>query len=159
MGDDKWCVIEVFEEAQWGDLLKVMGDPAWAMSNKFSTMQNRKLNEAELDRHMEEWTTQHTPEEIVQRLQEAGVPSGIVQDAGDLARDPHLLARNYFKEIEDTVSGKTLTDRCPIKFMSGEQGPWRPAPLPGEDNRYVFGELLGLSEDAINSYIEKGVIF
>ncbi len=157
-GDDNWCVIAVFEEDEWMDLCKVMGDPAWAMSDRFSTMKNRRMNEAALDRHMEEWTIQYTPEEIVQRLQEANVPSAVVQNAEDLAGDPQLLARNFFREIKDPVSGSMPTDTCPIRFRSGEQGPWRPAPLPGEDNKYVYHELLGLSEDTINSYIEKGII-
>jgi len=35
---------------------------------------------------------------------------------------------------------------------------WKAAPLLGEDNRYVYMELLGLTEGELASYIEKGII-
>jgi len=35
----------------------------------------------------------------------------------------------------------------------------RPAPLLGEHNNYVFGELLGLSEDEIAELVQEKVIF
>jgi hypothetical protein len=35
---------------------------------------------------------------------------------------------------------------------------WKPAPLLGSDNQYVFRELLGMSEMEMFSSIEKGII-
>jgi crotonobetainyl-CoA:carnitine CoA-transferase CaiB-like acyl-CoA transferase len=35
----------------------------------------------------------------------------------------------------------------------------RPAPLLGEHNNYVYGELLGLSGDEIAELVQKKVIF
>ena len=158
LGDDRWCVIAVFNEVEWESLRYVMWDPPWAMEDKFSTLANRKMHEAELDKYIEKWTTKHTAEAIVQRLQEANVSSGVVQNAEDLANDPHLLARNHFEEIIHPLHGTTKTDKCPIKFKGSSEGPWKASPLLGEDNHYVYRELLGLSEDAINSYMKRGII-
>ncbi|MBW1801021.1 MAG: CoA transferase, partial [Deltaproteobacteria bacterium] len=77
---------------------------------------------------------------------------------GDLAGDPHLLSRGFFRKLNHPVLGETMTDTHPIRFEGQAQGPWKPAPLLGEDNRYVFGQLLGLSDEQINAHIEKGVI-
>ena len=158
LGDDRWCVIAVFNEVEWKKLRDVMGDPPWAREDKFSTMSNRKMHETELDTYIEKWTIKHTPEEIVQRLQEAHVSSGVVQNAEDLANDPHLLARNYFGEIKHPLLGTSKADKCPIKFKGGGIGPWKASPLLGEDNHYVYRELLGLSGDTIRSYMAKGII-
>jgi hypothetical protein len=35
---------------------------------------------------------------------------------------------------------------------------WKSAPLLGEDNEYVYLELLGLAESEFKSYIERGII-
>jgi hypothetical protein len=35
---------------------------------------------------------------------------------------------------------------------------WKRAPLLGEDNGYVYLELLGLTEVEFRSYIERGII-
>ena len=158
LGDDRWCVIAVFNEVEWNNLRDVMGDPPWAREDKFSTMSNRKMHESELDMYIEKWTIKHTAEEIVQRLQEARVSSGVVQNAEDLANDPHLLARNFFGEIKHPLLGTIKTDTCPITLKGSEKGPWKASPLLGEDNYYVYGELLGLSEDTIRSCMTKGII-
>jgi crotonobetainyl-CoA:carnitine CoA-transferase CaiB-like acyl-CoA transferase len=49
-GQDRWCVIAIFNERQWGSLRRVMGNPHWARHPKFHTFANRKKNEDELDR-------------------------------------------------------------------------------------------------------------
>ncbi len=158
LGDDRWCAIAIFEEHEWKALCRIMGHPYWAKEDIFSTMVERKKHEAELDEYIEKWTINQRAEEIVQRLQDVNISSGIVQNAEDLTSDPHLLARNFFKEIDHSILGTTRTDRCPIIFKGADEGPWKPSPLLGEDNQIVYQELLGLSEDLINSYMEKGII-
>lgn len=158
LGNDRWCVIAVFNEVEWRALRGVMGDPPWAMGDEFSTSPSRKMHELELDRNIEKWTIKHPAEEIVQRLQEANVASGVVQNAKDLAGDPQLLARHFFKEIKHPILGITKTDRCPIIFKGRKGGPWKSSPSLGEDNQYVYGELLGLPKDAIRAYKKRGVI-
>ncbi len=158
LGDDRWCAIAVFTEDEWRTLRNLMGDPSWAGDNRFSTMTNRKKHEAELDGHMEKWTMGQKAEEIVDRLQAANIASGVVQNAEDLARDPHLSARKFFKELRHPALGTVRTDICPIRLKGGGEGHWRASPALGEDNRYVYHELLGLSEEKISDYMRKGMI-
>ena len=91
-------------------------------------------------------------------MQKSGVPAEVVRNAGDLAEDPHLLARAFFRKISHPAVGEIPTDTLPIRFEGQGQDPWEPSPLLGEDNHYVYGELLGLSEAEIKTYMEKGVI-
>jgi len=97
-------------------------------------------------------------EEVVSLLQEAGIASGVVQNAEDLSRDSQLKARNFFVQLEHPVLGKTVSDRSPIKFEEDYTVDWRAAPQLGEDNRYVFLELLGFTEEELWHYVEGGVI-
>jgi len=158
VGEDRWCVIAVFNETEWQALVKTMGSPEWACEERFSTLPKRKEHTKELDRFLEQWTGQHEVKELVNLLQEARVPAGVVQNAEDLAHDPQLLARDYFVRLHHPVLGDTISDASPIKFAGGTRADWKAAPLLGEDNRYFYLELLGLTEKELSSYIKRGVV-
>jgi crotonobetainyl-CoA:carnitine CoA-transferase CaiB-like acyl-CoA transferase len=157
-GKDRWCVIAVFNEKEWEGLCRVLGHPGWTKEERFSTAVRREENRKGLDELLTQWTTQHRAEEVVDLLQGAGISSGVVQNAEDLSRDPQLMAREFFIQLQHPVLGKTFSDRSPIRFEENQAANWKAAPLLGEDNRYVFLELLGLTESELSSYAEKGVI-
>jgi len=157
-GKDRWCVIAVSGEEEWQSLSRVLGHPDWTKEKKFSTAAKRKESRKELDEILTKWTTQHTAEEVVHLLQEAGISAGVVQNAEDLSKDPQLMARNFFVELEHPVLGKTISDRSPIRFEEDLTVDWKAAPQLGEDNRYVFLELLGFTERELANYMERGII-
>ena len=157
-GIDRWCVIAVFNETEWETLCQILGRPDWTREERFSNLSKRKENREDLDRFLEQWTRKHPPEEVVYRLQKGGVSAGVVQNAENLANDPHLAARNFFLQLEHPVLGKTVSDTSPIQFEENPWANWRGAPLLGEDNRYVYMELLGFTEGELSSYLEKGII-
>ena len=158
LGTDRWCVIAVFNETEWQALSKVMGNPGWSQEERFSTLSKRKKQAEELDELLGQWTVKHTAEELVRLLQEAGVPAGVVQNAEDLAGDPQLRARDYFVQLEHPVLGSTISDASPIRFTDSTTANWKAAPLLGEDNRYVYIDLLCLKESELSSYLEKGIV-
>jgi crotonobetainyl-CoA:carnitine CoA-transferase CaiB-like acyl-CoA transferase len=158
LGEDRWCVIAIFDDKEWDSLCTVLGHPDWTKEERFSTLSKRKENEEKLDEFLEQWTLHHTPEEVVNLLQKAGVSAGVVQNAEDLARDPHLIARDYFIQLEHPILGKTLSDKSPIKFKESLTMDWKSAPVLGEDNRYVYMELLTFTENELSYYIKKGII-
>jgi len=158
LGEERWCVIAVFSEDEWIALCNVLGNPAWTKKSKFATLLKRKAQKKELDEHLHNWTGKHEAEKVVELLQRAGVPSGIVQNAEDLAKDPQLMKRDFFTNLNHPHHGELRTDTYPIRFGDQSQYHWKSSPLLGEDNNYVFGEILGLSEEEINTYIGKGII-
>ena len=100
----------------------------------------------------------YTPEEAVQILQEGGIPAGVVQNAEEVARDPQLEARDFFVKLNHPNLGQVFSDRSPIRFKDSSQDDWRAAPLLGEDNRYIYMELLGFTEEQFLSYMERKII-
>jgi len=157
-GEDRWCVIAVSTEEEWQSLCHVLGNPPWSKEERFSTLSGRERHAEELGQLLEQWTIKHTPEEVMNLLQQAGVAAGLVEDANDMANDPQLVARNFFVKAEHPVLGKTTSDNTPIKLSRTPARFHRAAPLLGQDNRYVYKELLGLSEQDLSQYIEEGVI-
>ena len=157
-GTDRWCTIAVFNEREWEALCKTMGNPQWARDERFSSLEKRKDHSDELDELLGRWTLKHEAGELMCLLQEAGVPAGKVQNAEDLAKDLHLKARGYFVNLEHPVLGNTISDSSPILFRETPTPEWKAAPLLGQDNRYVYMDLLGLSESEVSSYLERGII-
>jgi crotonobetainyl-CoA:carnitine CoA-transferase CaiB-like acyl-CoA transferase len=157
-GEDRWCVIAVSNEHEWEALCRVLGNPGWTKEEKFSTLSKRRENAEELDRVMSQWTRIHTPEEVAQILQEEDIPAGVVQNAEEVARDPQLRARDFFIRLNHPILGQTISDRSPIRFEDASQDDWKAAPLLGEDNRYVYMELLGFTEEQFSSYLERKII-
>ena len=157
-GKDRWCVIAVFTEEEWKALKRVLGYPAWSKEKRFATYQERKRHIEELDGLLEQWTIKHTPKEVMNLLQQAGIPAGMVEDAKDLATDPHLIARNFFVQAEHPVLGETFSDNTPIKLSHTPARFCQAAPLLGQDNLYVYRDILGMDEQEILKYIEAGVI-
>ena len=94
----------------------------------------------------------------MERLQAVGVPAGAVATARDwVERDPQLAARRAFVEVEHAVHGKLPIDVYPAIFGATPLGDYRPAPLLGEHNFEVYGELLGMSEAEIAEAIADGL--
>ncbi len=157
-GEDRWCVIAVFTDDQWRALRKVMGDPSWACEARFSTLEGRKANEDELDGLISQWTRDYSPEEVMIRLQKAGVAGGIVATGEDMFRDPQLKHREQFVALEHPEMGLHHYDGLSFK-LSGTPGRLRsPAPLIGQHNDYVLRKLLGMDDEEVAEAAEAGAL-
>jgi benzylsuccinate CoA-transferase BbsF subunit len=157
-GDDRWCAIAVFTDEEWRGFKRALGNPPWVEDKELATFSGRLENRAEVDRLVENWTEGHTAEEVMALLQGQGVAAGVVQDAGDLARDPQLKERGFFIELDHPELGKTVSDGVPVRLSDAPAGYNGAAPLRGQDNDYVYKELLGISEGELDKLRQNGVI-
>jgi len=158
MKDDRWCVISVFNDEQWQAFCEVIDNAALAQDPRFTSLSDRKENEDELDQIIGNWTQERSPEEVMQKMQQAGVPAGVVQDGEDmLARDPHMKERGYYVYLDHSEAGRIACDGPPFKLSATPGQLTRPAPLMGEHNEYVCQEILGMTEEEINQCFVDGV--
>jgi crotonobetainyl-CoA:carnitine CoA-transferase CaiB-like acyl-CoA transferase len=158
-GDDAWVSIAIGSEPEWLGLVRTLGSPAWACDNKFGDAYQRWLNQDELDRHLEEWTAQLSPQEVTRRLQQAGVAAFPSLSADQLMSDPHLLARNAFPAVEHPDKGRQRAVTPPWRFSETPARVDRWTPDLGEHNIEVFHGLLGLSLEEIKALEEARVIW
>ncbi len=63
-----------------------------------------------------------------------------------------------FFELDHPVIGEARFEAVPIRFSRTRQTNWRSAPLVGEDNHYVFREVLGLPPDEYDDLVERGIL-
>ncbi|HZU76229.1 MAG TPA: CoA transferase [Dehalococcoidia bacterium] len=159
-GDDRWCVIAVFDDAQWDALKEVMGRPAWAEDDCFATLLERKQHEDALEARIADWTREQQAEALAELLQSRGVPAGVVQTAEDvLDHDKHLLQRGAYVYLDHPEAGHNAYD-APRALLSATPGELRaPAPLIGEHNDYVLNTLLGVPEERMVELLVQQVVY
>ena len=162
-GDDRWIAIACFGEDEWQALAKVAGHGEWLIDGRFTTLDGRIAHQDALDAVVTAWTRGQDPCRAMHLLQGAGVPAGLCQTAEDRCdRDPQLAALEWLTEVTGTKIGEWPVAELPFKlgdtpaYIGGL--PDRGAPLYGEDNEYVLGDLLGMSREGIADLAASGVI-
>ncbi len=155
-GDDRWVAISIRDDRDWAGLRRVVGELNWLADG--DTAAGRHEHADALRAGIAAWVAERDPEDVVAALQAERVPAGEVLTERQLLDDEHLAAREWFRERTHPAVG---THRYPGH-------PWRPdgfevvygRPLPGfgEDNAYVYGELLGYSADELADLEERGLV-
>ena len=74
---------------------------------------------------------------------------------GTLQHDEQMKARQYYVEM-DHPDGKAYCENANIGFSETPCQVRSPGPVMGQDNEYVFKEILNMSEDEINMLYVEG---
>jgi crotonobetainyl-CoA:carnitine CoA-transferase CaiB-like acyl-CoA transferase len=157
-GDDRWCAITIFTEDEWQAFRRVLGNPAWTTESRFASPQHRLAHHDALDRHVEAWTMQRAPEEVMTLLQQAGVPAGVVANGEDLDRDPQLRSRGYWARVKTPEGDEVVLDGTPVKLSATPGYVAAPGPLLAEHTESVLRRLLGYSDEQLAQLTADRVI-
>jgi benzylsuccinate CoA-transferase BbsF subunit len=161
LGEDRWVAIAVMTDEHWQRLRTVLGDPDWARDVRFDTAGGRFDHSEELDAHVEAWTRTLDAYEVQARLQDAGVPAGVVQTGADLVhRDPQHAAMGFFTATEDdgAYEEPTPVDRLPLRFSKTPADVYRAPRAVGADNVAVLGEWLDMPEAEVSAEAAEGTL-
>lgn len=156
-GEDRWCTIAVFTDKEWEGFCRVIGNPPWTREERFSTHQCRLENTDELDRKVEEWTISHSPEQVVEWMQAAGVAAGLIETGEDMRNDPQLSHYDHHQVLDHPEMG-TYTETQTAFRLSGTPGRVKRSPLLGEHSSYVCTEILGFSDAEFAQMVADGII-
>ena len=158
-GGDRWVSISVMDDDQWLGLRAAMGDPEWASAPELRREAGRLERHDMLDERLAEWTSTQTDYELMHLLQSHGVPAAPVLDSSRIYDDAHVQHRglNERHELFDDVG----SFRYNTPFMRFSETPLsirKPAVALGEDNDYVYREVLGYSASEFEGFRERGHI-
>jgi len=158
--DDRWIAISVRTGSEWRKFVTAIGSPSWASDPSFRTLYLRMRNNEALDANLSRWTAEHSAEDAMTILQDAGIVAGVVQNGIDIcARDPQLKERGFWPTVSTTKGATTQVTGIPFR-LSGTSGQVRTiAPEVGENNDYVLGELLGLTRATQDALIAEGAVW
>ncbi len=162
-GDDRWLAIACFTDAEWAALAEVARRPEWTRDPRFATLAARQSNQDALDALLSEWTRGHDARRLMLDLQKARVPAGVCQTAEDRCdHDPQLAHLEWLTEVTGTRIGRWPVAEVPVKLSESPAYAGgridRAAPCYGEDNEYVYGELLGMTTREIEDMAKEGII-
>jgi crotonobetainyl-CoA:carnitine CoA-transferase CaiB-like acyl-CoA transferase len=157
-GEDAWIAISVATDGEWQSLLEVMGRPRWASDEKFATPLKRYRNRNELNALVAEWTRSQDKEQLSRDLQARKVSAAPVRSPSEQLSDPQLEATGFFQYVERKYTGRHPYPSFPVRLDGVYPRIHRAGPTVGEDNHYVFTELLGLDTSELERLRKAGVI-
>ena len=158
-GADRWIAIAVTNDREWQALCEVMERPDLASHERFAHAEGRRKRRAELDAAITAWSANVSDYDAMDRLQKAGVPAGPSLDIGRVYREPQLREGGYFTRLETSDGELRDLPSLPWRFEDGEKPYLTAAPVLGQHNAYVYGELLGLTETEVDRLVADQVIY
>jgi len=157
-GEDRWCVISARDDEEWRAFCRVIGGAELISDARFTSLDLRLKHRAELDIIVHEWTQARPAEEVMAKLQAAGVPAGVVQTGADLLKDEQLRQRNYFASFVDSLIGPFEIPRSGIVFRGMSEESLRLPNRFGADNEQILSELLGYDSATIEQWRREEIL-
>ena len=157
---DRWCVVAVYNEAEWQRFAGLLEQSGLKRSENFATHLQRVRHKDELDKWVTRWTLQYDPYEVMEKLQGIGICAAVVQDVEDqFKRDRQYAATGYLVRLNEPEAGEVVTENVPVR-LSETPGKVRGlAPLMGEHTHAIARNLLGLSDEEIKKLDEEKVLY
>jgi crotonobetainyl-CoA:carnitine CoA-transferase CaiB-like acyl-CoA transferase len=157
--EDRWLTIAVRSDEEWQKLVKLMNAPHLLADPRFATEAERHRHRRALRCEIETWTRARDAAQMEQALQAIGIAAHLSCNMRDIAEDRHLRERGVVVDIDDNEGQRRAALHVPIRFANGEVGIERGTPQLGEDEDYVFCDLLGLSLEERKSLVDQQVIY
>ncbi len=177
--DGRWVVLACATEKHWEGLKAALGRPEWCDMDRMRRRWQRINELKEIDRHLSFWfedftrrgdepalqaeegvegppVRKFTTEEVVQLMQSFGVPCGIVQSPEAMHADPQLAHRGHYWKLQHPVMGLRAYDGPSFRLSKTPAELTKAAPCLGEDNEYVYKEIVGLSDEEFIELLADG---
>ena len=157
-GEEQWLALSVATDAQWVELVDVLGRPAWAEAPELVDHAGRVAAHDRIDAELTAWAADRELGPTVEDLVAAGVPAGRARDPRTIATHPQLVARGFFEQLDHPVCGPRAFAGLPFRYASVDRWLTRPAPTMGEHDPEVLGGELGLSDEELVRLAAAGII-
>jgi len=148
--------VSIYYLLSWNQLLKALGredlidHPDYTL---FNLLANPKV-----DQMIQDWVKTKTRKEATEQLSKEGVVCAPVQTIDEMFKDPQVLARELFVDVEHPRIGKVKIPRTPLNLSeTPSKVKWINSSL-GYHNKEVYRGILKYSEEKIAKLQEEGVI-
>ena len=149
--------IQVSGGKMWQSLCDVLGQSALAEQSEFSSEQQRHINRAALKQQIEHLTRRFSTAELIVLLNDAGVPSGPVNNIKETFSDPQVKELDMVTAIDHARLGGFDQIRSPINLSGLRRNNNVAAPELGADTDAILAEI-GMNAQDIKELHEQGVV-
>ena len=149
--------IQVSGGKMWQSLCDVLGQSALAEQSEFSSEQQRHINRAALKQQIQHLTRRFSTAELIVLLNDAGVPSGPVNNIKETFSDPQVKDLDMVTAIDHARLGGFDQIRSPINLSGLRRNNNAAAPELGADTDAILAEI-GMNAQDIKELHEQGVV-
>jgi crotonobetainyl-CoA:carnitine CoA-transferase CaiB-like acyl-CoA transferase len=135
-----------------------MGRPELADDPRFATNPDRLQYIEELDELIGAWTVTLDRDELLERLQDADIPSSPIYSVADIVKDPQYWAREMLMKVDDPRVGEVVVPGIMPKLSGTPGGQRWLGPSLGSHTDIILHDLVGLQPEDTAELREQGVI-
>src|SRR6516165_5117163 len=140
------CLTNLF----WKRICDALEMPELVDDPRFSTIQQRRDNRAEVNAQISAFTSQCGVDELVERFTRYEVPHAPILGVLEALTQPQAVAREMVVETEHKVLGTIPIVNRPIKFPGAPQPAPAAPPVLGEHTDEILRDGLGLTQAQID---------
>lgn len=155
---DGYVVNCLLRQEQWTAAAKVFEQTQLVEDKRFDNIISRALNDEAASSLIEEWTSRHSRDEILDAMTKAGAPCGRVLLREEVAEDPQLRSRGMVIELIDADLGSVRVPGIPFKMSETPPEVKRTAPRLGEHTLDILVSLLGYSRAEVDDLKRQGIV-
>jgi benzylsuccinate CoA-transferase BbsF subunit len=157
-GEDCWVAIACRNDDDFRRLVALAGIPGLG-DHCFQTLSGRLGAEDDLDALVTQWTHSRDKHAAAAALRAVAVPAAaVLTPAERIDEEPTTAAWGLWPTVEHPEMGCVRVDGLPVHLGATDWRIERAAPLLGQHNEYVYGELLGMHRDEIAALRAEGVL-
>jgi crotonobetainyl-CoA:carnitine CoA-transferase CaiB-like acyl-CoA transferase len=158
IGSDEWIAIACRDDSEWEALSRVIDEP-WAYDDSLRSLAGRLEQQDDLDAKLAVWTSSRNRFQLAEMLQAVGVAAAAIQRPSErIEEDENTRAWGLWPTVKHPEIGEVRVEGLPLHFSETDWNIARGAPLLGEHNDYVFGEILGIGDDELADLRKVGAI-
>lgn len=152
----EWVALACTSDKMFERFAALIGDPG--LAERFPTSADRVRHREEVNGIVADWIGRHSLQQVIELTREGGVPCAHIYSIREIFEDPQYAARGNLLHVQDPRVGELVLP-APVPRLSRTPPVFRHTGRAlGADNAQVYRELLGLSDDQLQTYIAAGVI-
>ena len=155
---DQWITLTIASDEEWKSLCRVIGQPELAEDEKLIHNDNRRENHDEIDSIIAQWTSPRKHYDVFHILQREGITAGPAITMAEVITEPQHRARSLYQTVIHPETYPYLEPNHAWLMSKTPRRLERPSPCLGEHNDYVYGTLLGMSEEEIRELEKENII-
>ena len=156
--DGRYLILTISADAGFQRLCKVMGREDWAVDPRLATHEKRWEHVDELNAELSNWIERQPVEQLCALLDEGKLAYSFIYNIEDIMKDPHYQARGTIVSVPDAKIGPVRMAGVIPKFSGTPEKPIECAPNLGQHNEEIYGGLLGLSAERIQTLTAQGIL-
>jgi formyl-CoA transferase len=152
---DGWVTVGAITPRTWTGLCTALGLDDLVADARFASSAARHERREELVPLVEERTRALTTTDVVERLEDAGVPCAPIADYREVFTDEHLAARDFFWDAPHPVAGAVRQVGSPMRLSRTPPRRAGAGPVLGADTRAALREA-GYSDAQVDELVAAG---